>query len=669
MNLNIEKINIAFSDFLNYVKELENKYIVKESENVELNKKNKVLEEKIKEINEKLDRINTDFYELSLENKKIKENSEKVKNQSKLINSLINFNEKILFIAIEKSWDENINEVNKSDIIDQNLRQQLEEKNNEIKELKINKLELEKELSKYTCKEKIFDNILEKISKYSDIRNFSADEWNNILEFAKKNSSITNLENLDIKEMIERLTNNIYITDTLFTYMEGILEKIKKKGLEIELLTLEEISELFLWGKKHEIIDSKKIDRIESFINFAKKNGSFTEEHLILIYNDFFEIIKKIKANKQVDNKLNSNIEKIVSVNKIKKSIIAQESLTKVEINYQTYIKEIKLMVDELKIIDDKINIKIVERLFHYIEALENVPENLYKNFKDLEKLFKINSIVIRNDFLLLKIYNNETDIYIKTLKENLNSLVKNLGETYIKLENFPKFKLSDAEVVLFDRVKRINRSQWKKIVDWARENNKLQKNDYNILMPLVNGRPVDELIGSDLIDLLELYIHFEKEGLEVNKINSAITENEISSKPYTSVKNKNIEKKNSQINEIYKLEDIEKIAIAFILERKVNNKVEIASLLGIGRTTLYEKIWKYGLDKGLNSYRESKKMDMLIEQIQKMIRTQNYELEKIEKTAIEYVLEKTRNNKMETANLLGIGRTTLYEKIRKYKL
>ncbi|MEG0730473.1 MAG: helix-turn-helix domain-containing protein, partial [Cetobacterium sp.] len=39
------------------------------------------------------------------------------------------------------------------------------------------------------------------------------------------------------------------------------------------------------------------------------------------------------------------------------------------------------------------------------------------------------------------------------------------------------------------------------------------------------------------------------------------------------------------------------------------------------------------------------------------------------EKVVIAMALQKTRWNKQETSKLLGIGRTTLYEKIRKYGL
>ncbi len=49
---------------------------------------------------------------------------------------------------------------------------------------------------------------------------------------------------------------------------------------------------------------------------------------------------------------------------------------------------------------------------------------------------------------------------------------------------------------------------------------------------------------------------------------------------------------------EIFELEEVEKVVIAIALQRTRWNKQETAKLLGIGRTTLYEKIKKYGLDR-----------------------------------------------------------------------
>lgn len=54
---------------------------------------------------------------------------------------------------------------------------------------------------------------------------------------------------------------------------------------------------------------------------------------------------------------------------------------------------------------------------------------------------------------------------------------------------------------------------------------------------------------------------------------------------------------KNILEQEIYALEEVEKVVIAIALQKTRWNKQETSKLLGIGRTTLYEKIRKYGLD------------------------------------------------------------------------
>lgn len=54
---------------------------------------------------------------------------------------------------------------------------------------------------------------------------------------------------------------------------------------------------------------------------------------------------------------------------------------------------------------------------------------------------------------------------------------------------------------------------------------------------------------------------------------------------------------KNILEQDVYSLDEVEKIVIAMALQKTRWNKQETSKLLGIGRTTLYEKIRKYGLD------------------------------------------------------------------------
>ncbi|MEI6857279.1 sigma-54 dependent transcriptional regulator [Psychrilyobacter sp.] len=54
---------------------------------------------------------------------------------------------------------------------------------------------------------------------------------------------------------------------------------------------------------------------------------------------------------------------------------------------------------------------------------------------------------------------------------------------------------------------------------------------------------------------------------------------------------------------------------------------------------------------------------------LKEILEKELYNLADVERVVIATALQKTRWNKQETAKLLGIGRTTLYEKIRRYKL
>lgn len=54
---------------------------------------------------------------------------------------------------------------------------------------------------------------------------------------------------------------------------------------------------------------------------------------------------------------------------------------------------------------------------------------------------------------------------------------------------------------------------------------------------------------------------------------------------------------------------------------------------------------------------------------LKEILEKEIFSLDEVEKVVIAMALQRTRWNKQETAKILGIGRTTLYEKIRKYKL
>ena len=61
--------------------------------------------------------------------------------------------------------------------------------------------------------------------------------------------------------------------------------------------------------------------------------------------------------------------------------------------------------------------------------------------------------------------------------------------------------------------------------------------------------------------------------------------------------------------------------------------------------------------------------LKMKSSKLENILEKEIYDLDEVEKVVVAMALQKTKWNKQETSKMLGIGRTTLYEKIRKYDL
>ena len=59
----------------------------------------------------------------------------------------------------------------------------------------------------------------------------------------------------------------------------------------------------------------------------------------------------------------------------------------------------------------------------------------------------------------------------------------------------------------------------------------------------------------------------------------------------------------------------------------------------------------------------------MFFDELQELISKNILDLNKIERAVVIRALSITRGNKQEAAKLLGIGRTTLYDKLEKFEL
>ena len=104
------------------------------------------------------------------------------------------------------------------------------------------------------------------------------------------------------------------------------------------------------------------------------------------------------------------------------------------------------------------------------------------------------------------------------------------------------------------------------------------------------------------------------------------------------------------------RLEDIEKQAILIALRRAGNDKVLAARMLGIGRTSIYRKLGQYSSDsKALST------------SVSTNLATENGPLDETEKHRILTAMQANENDRQLVAQILGIGRTTLYRRLREY--
>ncbi|MGL4970721.1 MAG: sigma-54 interaction domain-containing protein, partial [Cetobacterium sp.] len=97
---------------------------------------------------------------------------------------------------------------------------------------------------------------------------------------------------------------------------------------------------------------------------------------------------------------------------------------------------------------------------------------------------------------------------------------------------------------------------------------------------------------------------------------------------------------------------------------RELKNMIERMVILCNDRTIDVEDL---PLEIKMKSDTVENKTVIGVGPLKNILEQEIYALDEVEKVVIAMALQKTRWNKQETSKLLGIGRTTLYEKIRKY--
>lgn len=100
---------------------------------------------------------------------------------------------------------------------------------------------------------------------------------------------------------------------------------------------------------------------------------------------------------------------------------------------------------------------------------------------------------------------------------------------------------------------------------------------------------------------------------------------------------------------------------------RELKNLIERMVILSEDRTLI--DVEDLPLELKMKSSRIENKTIVGIGPLKNILEKEIYDLDEVEKIVVAMALQKTKWNKQETSKMLGIGRTTLYEKIRKYDL
>ena len=100
---------------------------------------------------------------------------------------------------------------------------------------------------------------------------------------------------------------------------------------------------------------------------------------------------------------------------------------------------------------------------------------------------------------------------------------------------------------------------------------------------------------------------------------------------------------------------------------RELKNLIERVVILSEDNTLI--DVEDLPLELKMKSSKLENKTVVGIGPLKNVLEKEIYDLDEVEKVVVAMALQKTKWDKQETSKMLGIGRTTLYEKIRKYDL
>jgi hypothetical protein len=180
------------------------------------------------------------------------------------------------------------------------------------------------------------------------------------------------------------------------------------------------------------------------------------------------ELIKSLNKQEEGYNQNLQDTEKHRDSQKLDINQVKEESIREI---FRKSYTEMKLLTKKLQkhYCNDDISIRTIERIFLYLEVLEESNDNDFINSIELEHMADIKATTIRKDMTWLKISGVRGKGYlIKTLRKKLEKFIlgDGLPKKTIKKENT---KLEN-KIELYKEIDGVTFEEWFSMANWAKE-------------------------------------------------------------------------------------------------------------------------------------------------------------------------------------------------------
>ncbi len=247
----------------------------------------------------------------------------------------------------------------------------------------------------------------------------------------------------------------------------------------------------------------KELDKIKSLHREAENKKSEISNETSGTNYDFTIIVKEKDKNiallkSEVERLISDNEKQAEKISELQKMLAKEDKkddqnlqdnkisskASQTEINTEESIRyifrksyvEIKNLTSKLQkhYCDDNISPRTVERIFLYLEVLEEMNQEDFINSMDLGNMADIKSTTIRKDMTWLKISGVRGKGYsVKALKGKLNKFISLEGKIKPakKSEAMNVNDNSKEDEALYTEISKISSEEWLDMASWSREN------------------------------------------------------------------------------------------------------------------------------------------------------------------------------------------------------